>query len=152
MGFSRQEYCSGLLFPSPGNLPDPGIKLRSPALQTDSLLSETGKQPTDSLCISAEGGLLPGQAPWGGSQELGHRHVNFSGFASCAEGTQPPPPPHPLHPRCVRETLGFGAAALLPRLREEPLQAGQLHLQKQMGKNLSLLTNKTDVLASRSAL
>ena len=32
MGFSRQEYWSGLLFPSPGDLPDPGIELRSPAL------------------------------------------------------------------------------------------------------------------------
>ena len=31
MGFSRQEYWSGLLFPSPGNLPNPGIKPRSPA-------------------------------------------------------------------------------------------------------------------------
>ena len=32
MGFSRQEYWSGLSFPSPGNLPDLGIKPRSPAL------------------------------------------------------------------------------------------------------------------------
>ena len=32
MGFSRQEYWSGLPFPSPGNLPDPGIEPRSPAL------------------------------------------------------------------------------------------------------------------------
>ena len=32
MGFSRQEYWSGLPFPSPGNLPDPGIKPRSPTL------------------------------------------------------------------------------------------------------------------------
>ena len=31
MGFSRQEYWSGLPFPSPGNLPDPGIEPRSPA-------------------------------------------------------------------------------------------------------------------------
>ena len=31
-GFSRQEYCSGLPFPSPGNCPDPGIKPESPAL------------------------------------------------------------------------------------------------------------------------
>ena len=30
LGFSRQEYCSGLPFPSPGDLPDPGIKLTSP--------------------------------------------------------------------------------------------------------------------------
>ena len=36
MGFSRQEYWSGLPFPSPGDLPNPGIKPRSPALQADS--------------------------------------------------------------------------------------------------------------------
>ena len=40
MEFSRQEYWSGLPFPSPGDLPDPGIKPGSPALQTDALLSE----------------------------------------------------------------------------------------------------------------
>jgi len=37
MGFSRQEYLSGLPFPSPADLPDPGIKPRSPALQADAL-------------------------------------------------------------------------------------------------------------------
>ena len=36
--FSRQEYWSGLLCPPPGDLPDPGIKPVSPALQVDSLL------------------------------------------------------------------------------------------------------------------
>ena len=40
MGFSRQEYWSGLSFPSPGDLPDPGIEPRSPALQADALTSE----------------------------------------------------------------------------------------------------------------
>jgi len=40
MGFSRQEYWSGLPFPSPGGLSNPGIKPESPALQADSLLSE----------------------------------------------------------------------------------------------------------------
>ena len=39
-GFSRQEYCSGLSFPSPGDLPDPGIEPTPPALQTDALPSE----------------------------------------------------------------------------------------------------------------
>ena len=39
MGFSRQEYWSGLPFPSPGDLPDPGIEPRSPTLQTDALTS-----------------------------------------------------------------------------------------------------------------
>ena len=40
MGFSRQEYWSGLPFPSPGDLPNPGVKPGSPALQTDALPSE----------------------------------------------------------------------------------------------------------------
>ena len=40
MEFSRQEYWSGLPFPSPGDLPDPGIEPRSPALQADPLTSE----------------------------------------------------------------------------------------------------------------
>ena len=40
MGFSRQEYWSGLPFPSTGDLPDPGIEPRSPTLQADSLLTE----------------------------------------------------------------------------------------------------------------
>ena len=40
MGFSRQEYWSGVPFPSPGDLPDPGLEPRSSALQADALLSE----------------------------------------------------------------------------------------------------------------
>ena len=40
IGFSRQEYWSGLPFPSPGGSSNPGIEPRSPALQADSLLTE----------------------------------------------------------------------------------------------------------------
>ena len=40
MRFSRQEYWSGLPFPSPGDLPDPGIELRPPALQAGSFPTE----------------------------------------------------------------------------------------------------------------
>ena len=44
MGFSRQEYWSGYLVPSPGDLPNPGIKPRSPSLQVDFIPAEpTGK-------------------------------------------------------------------------------------------------------------
>ena len=50
MGYSRQEYCSGLPFSSPGDLPDPGIEPVFPvsaALQADSLPAELpGKPPT----------------------------------------------------------------------------------------------------------
>ena len=49
MGFSRQEYWSGLPFPSPGDPPNPGIEPSSPALQADSLLSEPPGNP--SICI-----------------------------------------------------------------------------------------------------
>ena len=45
MGFSRQEYWSGLPFPSPGDLPDSGIEPRSPASQADSLPIELGGKP-----------------------------------------------------------------------------------------------------------
>ena len=40
MGFFRQEFWSGLPFPSPGDLPDPGIESGSPAFQADALISE----------------------------------------------------------------------------------------------------------------
>ena len=45
MGFSRQEYWIWLLLPSPGDLPDPGIEPRSPALQADALTSEPAGKP-----------------------------------------------------------------------------------------------------------
>ena len=45
MGFSRQEYWSGLPVPPPGDLPNPGIEPRSLALQEDSLLSEHQGSP-----------------------------------------------------------------------------------------------------------
>ena len=46
MGFSRQEYWSGLPFPSPGDLPDPGIEPRSPTLRADALTSEPPGKPS----------------------------------------------------------------------------------------------------------
>ena len=45
MGFTRQEYWSGLPVPSPRDLPNPGIEPRSPALQADSLASEPPGKP-----------------------------------------------------------------------------------------------------------
>ena len=45
MGLSRQECWSGLPFPSPGDIPDPGIEPGSPALQADALSSEPPGKP-----------------------------------------------------------------------------------------------------------
>ena len=53
MGFSRQEYRSRLPFPSLGDLPDTGIKVRSPELQEDSLPSEPPYK-TELLCYTLE--------------------------------------------------------------------------------------------------
>ena len=58
MGFSRQEYWSGLPFPSPRNLLNLGIESRSPALQADSLQSESLEKPKYSLKVSYS------LAPW----------------------------------------------------------------------------------------
>ena len=51
MGFSRQECWSGLLFPSPGDLSDPGIKSKSPTLQADTLPSKPPGKPI--ICMNS---------------------------------------------------------------------------------------------------
>ena len=53
MGFSRQEYWSALLFPCPGDLPDPGIEPMSPALQADALPSELLEKAQSLLLTSS---------------------------------------------------------------------------------------------------
>ena len=61
MGFSRQKYWSGLLCPPPGDLPNPGIKPRSPTLQADSLPAEPQKKPKNTGVGSLS--LLQGNFP-----------------------------------------------------------------------------------------
>ena len=56
-GFSSQEHWSGLPYPPPGDLLDPGIELESPALQADSLPAELPGKPN-----AGDPGLIPG---WG---------------------------------------------------------------------------------------
>ena len=51
MGFSKLEYWSELQFPSPGDLPNPGIEARSPTLQADALLSEPPGKPVHSMVL-----------------------------------------------------------------------------------------------------
>ena len=54
MGFSRQEYWSGLPFPSPGDVPKLGIEPRSPAFQADALTSEPPGKPKIRLVVMKE--------------------------------------------------------------------------------------------------
>ena len=58
MEFSRQEYWSGFLFPFPGDLLDPGIKLWSPAFQADALTSEP---PGSQWCCTGGLSRFPGE-------------------------------------------------------------------------------------------
>ena len=68
MEFSRPEYWSGYLFPSPGDLPNPEIEPRSPALQADSLPAEPqGRLTNPKICmVSWQAGptpvFLPGES------------------------------------------------------------------------------------------
>ena len=68
MGFSRQEYWSGLPCPPPGDLSNPGIKPRSPTLQVDSLLSEPRGKPKNTAVGSLsllQGIFLTQELNWG---------------------------------------------------------------------------------------
>ena len=68
MGFSRQEYWSGLPFPSPGDLPDPGIKPRSPHIVADTLPSEPQGKSQD----------LPNEdTNFQSNEDLPNEHTNF---------------------------------------------------------------------------
>ena len=61
MGFSRQEYWSELPFPSPGDLPDPGIEPGSPAFQADALTSEP---PVVKSPFASAGDMICGFHAW----------------------------------------------------------------------------------------
>ena len=80
MGFFRQEYSSGLPFPSPEDLPNPGVEPRSPALQADSLPSEPPGKPIKAMVIKivkAEIILFLIGEEWG---------LDFRGRCTCGEG------------------------------------------------------------------
>ena len=83
-GISQQGYWSGLPFPPPGNLPDPGIKPKSPAspaLQMDSLTIE----PPGKAKVGEETSVLQRRVPSNtceGTRELEHEHWNATVYAA----------------------------------------------------------------------
>ena len=109
MGLSKKEYWSGLPFPPPGDFPDPGIELRSPALQVDSLPSEpqgkTMSIPSQQLW-SDSGGQLTSQLNLElgvRAQPLWMRKENKSA-PSQRENRQKHQPPAPNARRPLRRT------------------------------------------------
>ena len=108
MRFSRQEYWSGLPSPSPGDLPDPGFKPRSPALQADAL---TSQPPQSSVRTWPHPSvhLLPGAAG-----------VLGVSCATCSAQLHPTlrpqdcsPPGSPVHGDSPGKKTGVGCHALL---------------------------------------
>ena len=88
MGFSRQEYWSGLRFPSPRDLPNPGIEPGSPAFQADSLTSEPPGKPMKSLVQFSSASLcnpmdctMPGFPVYHQLPELTQTHIHRVGDA-----------------------------------------------------------------------
>ena len=97
LGFSRQEYWSGLPCPPPGDLPNPGIEPRSPELQADSLLSEPPGNPVKqpNPCATTTKGHVSRAwapqllSPCSGTREAGASQLEYS-------LPTPATTPHPL--------------------------------------------------------
>ena len=79
MEFSKQEYWSGLSLPSPGDLPNLGIELKSSTLQADSLLSEPPGKPYDKprQCIKEQRHHFANKDPYSQSYGLSSSHVQI---------------------------------------------------------------------------
>ena len=88
MGFSRQEYWNGLPFPSPGNLPNPGIQPTSPALAGRFFTTEPLRKPTDYLTylFSFEKTLMLGGI--GGQEEKGTTEDEMAGWHHQLDGRE----------------------------------------------------------------
>ena len=112
MEFSRQEYWTGLPCPSPRDLPDPGIKPRSPALQADSLPSEPpgqfpGGSVVTTLCFHYQG---PGFSPWSrGVQQIkkGGNKVILASAQLCDPGKESHCFSQPQFPHSQNESDGI---------------------------------------------
>ena len=135
MGFSRQEYWSGLPFPSSGALPNPGMEPRSPVLQVDSLLTEPPGTPnindTGNALVKHSEALLHASL----SLQL-QDHPVVTSTVTQGLTTAPPPQGPPVR---VRGTLAIEGhrqrVSLAPSLsswqgetrRSQPTQGGSLY-------------------------
>ena len=118
MEFSKQGYWSGLPFPSTGDLPDPGIEPRSPALQADALLSELQVWcvPKSGTCsfseIKVTGRCCP-ERLWGGPFAA----LPASGSSKSSLGSR----------LCLRHHRAFFSVGLCPLLLEGHFAGFRIH-------------------------
>ena len=108
MGFSRQEYWNGLLFLSPGDLPNPGIEPWSPTLQTVSLPSEPPGKPRCCCCHFSP--VRPSVTPWTAAFQVPpsmgfSRQEYWSGLPCLSPGDLPEPGIEPGSPTLQADSL-----------------------------------------------
>ena len=75
MGFPRQEYWGGLPFPSPGDLPNPGIELTFPALVGRFFITEPPGKPIIFTMVTPQIGITAGTSSISGAGKTGQLHV-----------------------------------------------------------------------------
>ena len=108
MGLSRQEYWSGLPFPSPGDLPNPGIEPRSSALEADALTSELPGKPK--VKVKSLSCVLLFATPWTVAYQVAlsmgfSRQEYWSGLPFPSPGDLPNPGIEPWYPALQADAL-----------------------------------------------
>ena len=110
MGFLRQGYWSGLPFPAPGDLPDPGIEPRSPTLEEDTLTSEPPGKILGSSSVSPSVVSDSFMTPWTVADQASlsmefSRQESWSGLPFPAPGDLPDPGIEPRSPTLEVDSL-----------------------------------------------
>ena len=110
MEFSRPEYWSGLPFPSPGDLPNPVVKPRSPALQADTLLSEPPGKPGKTCIELAKHQIKDRRSLCGRvlGNKVSKEHLRWSTWSSSSLATWYEKPTHWKRPWCWKRLRAGG--------------------------------------------
>ena len=137
LGFSRQEYWSGLPFPSPGDLPDPGIELRSPTLQADALTSAPPRalipfvrfRPQGTITSQRLRFLLPSHWGFGDGSAVKNSPANAGDAGSIPELGRSPGEGNgsPLQYSCLENPMDRGASLQSMESQKTQLIKSQLN-------------------------
>ena len=131
MEFSRPEYWSGLQFPSPGDLLNPVVKPRSPALQADTLLSEPPGKPGKTCIELAKHQIKDRRSLCGRvlGNKVSKEHLRWSTWSSSSLATWYEKPTHWKRPWCwKRLRAGEGNWLNEHKFEQTPGESGQRNL------------------------